>query len=125
MLQYRLEAYGTLSAEKDVSFVLFRRTWSIQRNIGGSGIGLRQAVGDKVLLHFLSADIGEHDSINFNAGREWLATLLLHFPSEGRVLDDVLFFVRQIVFLQDCPDPVAPAARGFEIGDNLRFIHNA
>ena len=78
----------------------------------------------QVMFHFLAADISEHDSVDFYAGRKWLTTLLFHFPSERRILYDVLFLVRQIVLFEHCPDTVAPAAGGFEVGDNLRFIHN-
>ena len=113
-----------LPPEEDVRFVLFGRAWSIQWNIGWSGTGLSQMVGNEVMFHFFAADISEHDSVDFYAGRKWLTTLLFHFPSECRILYDVLFFVRQTVLFEHCPDTVAPAAGSFEIGHNLRFIHN-
>jgi len=114
-----------LSSKKEVRFVLFGRAWSIQWHIAWSGIGLHQTVAHEVLFHFLAADVGEHLPVNFDARRKRLATLLLHFPSKRRVLDDVLFLVWQAILCQDCPDASAPAALGFQIRDNLRFIHNA
>jgi hypothetical protein len=114
-----------LSAEKDVGFVLLGRAGSIQGYVAGSGVKLDQVIGDQVMLYFLTADIGQHIPVDLDAWGKWLATFLLHFPTKCRVLDDVLFFIRKFVLGQDCPDSIAPAAMGFQIGDNLRFIHNA
>jgi len=86
---------------------------------------MHQIFAHEVVFHFLAADIGEHLSIDFDAGRKRLTTLLLHFPPKRRVLDDVLLLIRQAILGQDCPDTSTPAAMGFQIGDNLRFIHNA
>ena len=116
---------SALPAEKDAGFVLFGRAGSVKRHLRRRGISLHQLVGNKVVLNFFAANIRKHRSVDFDAGRKWLTTLLLHFPPKGRVLDDVLFLLRQIVFLENCPDPIAPSARGFQVGDNLRFIHNA
>src|SRR5450755_4038046 len=103
-----------LFSEKDLGFVLLRWAGSIQRYIAWSGVSLDQVVGDQVMFYFLAADIGQHVPVDLDAWREWLATFLLHFPTKCRVLDDVLFFVREFVLGQDCPDPIAPAAMGFQ-----------
>jgi hypothetical protein len=113
-----------LSSKKQVRFVLFGWARSVKRHIAWSSVCLHQTIADEVVFHFLPADIGKHLPINFDAGRERLATLLLHFPSKGRVLDDVFLLVRKFVLCQDCPDTCAPAAMSFQISDNLRFIHN-
>jgi hypothetical protein len=104
--------------------VLFWWARSVQRHIAWSGVYLNQTVTDEIVFYFLTADVGKHFPINFDARREWLTTLLLHFPSKCWVLDDVLLLVRKIILCQDSPDPCAPATMSFQISDDLRFIHN-
>jgi hypothetical protein len=113
-----------LPSKKDAGFVLFRRARSIERNIARRSVKLHQVIADEIMFHFLATDIGEHDPFNFDARRKRLPTFLFHFPSKRRVLDNIFFFVRQAILCQDCPDTSAPAAMGFQIGDNLRIIHN-
>ena len=52
-----------------------------------------------------------------------MATNGFHFPTERRILDDVLFRVREIVLGEYRANPVAPATAGLQIGSNLRRIH--
>ena len=77
----------------------------------------------KISFNFLTADIRQHDAVDFNAGRERLSGLLFHFPAEGRILNDVLFSVGEIVLVEHGADTLAPAAGGFEIGSDLWFFH--
>ena len=43
---------------------------------------------------FFAADVWEHGVVDEDAGAEGLTAFLFHFPAEGWVFDDVLFFER-------------------------------
>ena len=70
---------------------------------------------------FFSADVWEHGVVDEDAGAEGLTAFLFHFPAEGWVFDDVLFFEREVVFAHDGADAFAPAAKCFEVGGDLGF----
>src|SRR5206468_1605672 len=93
------------------------------RHPGISLVRLNELVLDQVALHFLSADVGQHFAIHFDAGRERLTALAFHLPTESRVLDDILFGVGEVVFREDGAHAAAPAAMRFEVGGNLWLFH--
>jgi hypothetical protein len=47
-----------------------------------------------------------------------------HFLALSGIIDDVAILIGQIVFAHDGADALAPAARGFQVSDDIRFIHN-
>ncbi len=101
--------------------VLFVAAGGVGRSVGGAVDGGDEALGEEEGLDFFAADVCEHGVVDEDAGAEWLAAFLFHFPAEGRVLDDVLFFEREVVFAHDGADAFAPAAKCFEVGGDLRF----
>src|ERR1700693_5836929 len=52
-----------------------------------------------------------------------MAALLLHFPAECRVLDNILFFVRKAVLFKHRPNAITPAAMSLHVGNDLRIFH--
>ena len=92
---------------------------------GGFAVFADVLVLDEPFFHFFAADVGEHVAIDFDAGAEWLAAALLHFPAECGVFDDVLFFVGEPVFAHDDANALAPTTESFEINDNFwgRLAH--
>jgi hypothetical protein len=97
------------------------------RLIGGS-VGRAVVLGDQVIgqhigLDFFAADVGEHFAVDFHAGTEHLPGFLDHFLALHGIVDDVAILVREVVFAQDGADSLAPAAGGFEIGNDLGLFH--
>jgi hypothetical protein len=78
-----------------------------------------EVVGHQPVFQFLAADVGEQVAVDHKAGRELLAAELLHLGAEPGVFEDVLLFVRKVVFGEDGADAVAPAAGGFEISGDF------
>jgi hypothetical protein len=90
----------------------------------GSAIGLAyEGFGKKVSFDFVAANVGKHMAVHLDTGTEHLAALFDHFLALKGVVDDVPVFEREIVFAHDRADTLAPAAGGFQVSDNLRFIH--
>ena len=83
-----------------------------------------EAVREQIGFDFLAADVGEHAPVDLDAGTEHLAAFLDHFLALDGVVDDVTILEWQVVFAHDGADTLAPAAGRFQIGDDLRFIHN-
>lgn len=95
----------------------------VRGGISGSFIEREQAVLDHPSLDFSTADVREHGAIDLHAGGEGLAALLFHFPTEGRVLDDVLFLVFEGILAEDGSDAFAPATVGFQVGGDFGGLH--
>ena len=74
---------------------------------------------------FFAADVGQHVSVDLDAGAEHLAAFLDHFLALHRVVDDVPVFKRQVVFAHDGADSLAPTAGGLQIGDDFWLFHNS
>ena len=68
--------------------------------------------------------VREHRAVHFYARAERLTALLLHLPAEGRILDDVLLGVIEIVLLEHGTDAIAPTAVGLEPGGDGWFFHD-
>ena len=95
----------------------------VGRGVSGTIAGLNQSIGEQVSLNFLATDIRQHAAIDFNAGAEHLAAFFDHFLSLNRIVNDIAVFVGQFVFAHDSPDALAPATRGFQVSNDLWFIH--
>lgn len=95
----------------------------IDRGIGSAGILLNQFIGEHVSFDFFSADVGEHFAVDLNAWAEHLAALFDHFLALVGVVNDVAIFERKVVFTHHGANALAPATSGFQIGNNLRFLH--
>ena len=99
--------------------MLLVRAGAINGGVWRSFAGSDETVLDHPGFDLLAADVCQHGAIDLNARGEGLAALLLHFPAEGGILDDVLLFVGQLVLAEDGADAFAPAAEGFEISGDL------
>src|SRR5471032_1606385 len=95
----------------------------IDRHPGIGLVKLDELALDQIALHIFAANVRKHFAIYFQARRERLAALGLHFPTERRVLDDILFGVGKIVFGEDGANAAAPAAMRFQVGGNLWLFH--
>src|SRR5256885_7666153 len=82
-----------------------------------------QLILDQVLLDLVAAYVGEHLIVDLDARRKRLAALGFHLPAESRVLDDVFFGVRKIVFGEHGADAIAPAAACLDVSSDLGRIH--
>jgi hypothetical protein len=104
-------------------FVLLIGAGRVERDIGSPLARLDESLIEKIALHFLAADVGQHGAVHNHARRKRLSAELLHFEAELRALDDVLFRVRNAVLGEDGADSVAPAAGGLQVGSDFRFTH--
>ena len=111
---------------------LDRRAWRrfvgtrlVDGRLGRALTGSDKLIGQQKGLDLLAAHIGQHAPIDLHAGAEHLTALFNHLLALRRVVDDVAVFVWQIVFPENGAHAIAPAARGFQIGDNFRFIHSS
>ncbi len=91
----------TSQIELHHAFVHFICARGIGGDIGGSVARLNNPFVDQIFLDFFAANIGQHLTVNFDAGRKRLTTLRFHLPAKSRILDDVLFRVGEIVFGQN------------------------
>ena len=95
----------------------------IGRGVGGPISGFHQTIGEEIRFDFLTANIGEHTAIDFDARTKHLAALFDHFlPLQG-IVDDVAVFVGQVVFAHNRAYTLAPATARFEISNDFWFIH--
>src|SRR2546423_14456544 len=99
------------------------RTGRVGWPAGIGGVFSDQLVLDEIFLDFVAAYVGEHLVVDLDTGRQRLAALGFHFPPERRVLDDVFFGVRKIVFGEHGADAIAPAAACLEVSSDLGRIH--
>lgn len=99
------------------------RTGLVRRRIGLPVDRLHEPLGQHIRFHFLAADVRQHVAVDFHAWAQHLAAFLDHLLALHRIIDDVAVLVRQIVFAHDGAHALAPAAGGFQIGNNFRFIH--
>jgi hypothetical protein len=95
----------------------------VERHTGIGVARLDDFIVDQIRFDFLTADIGQHLAVNFDARRKRLATFRFHFPTKRWVLDNILLGIRQIVFCEHGTNAGAPAASGFQVSSNLRRIH--
>jgi hypothetical protein len=95
----------------------------IERNVCLGVARLHNPIVDQILFNFFAADVGQHLPVDIDAGRERLPAFGLHFPTKRRILNDVLFRERQIVFREHRPDTGAPAAIGLQVSCDLRRFH--
>ena len=96
----------------------------IRRRVGFAIHRLHQALGEHIDFDFLPADIGQHVAIDFHARAQHLAALLDHLLPLHGIVDDVAVLERQIVFAHDGAHALAPAAGGFQVSNNFRFVHS-
>src|SRR5260370_5044984 len=112
-----------LEIQFHVALVLLSGARSVERHIGLRFARLRNLVVDQISLDFFAAHVSQHLPIDLDAGRERLAAFAFHFPTEGRILNDVLLRVFQIVFGENSAHAGAPATISLEISGNLRCLH--
>ena len=96
----------------------------IRGSIWLSLIGLDELIRQQKGLDFFAADIGQHAAVDFDAGAQHLAALFDHFLALRWIVDDVAILERKVVLAHDRSNPLAPATSWFQVGDDLRFIHN-
>ena len=101
----------------------FVRTRLVRRRIGFAIDWLHDALGQHVGFNFFAADVGEHVAIDLDTRAKHLAAFLDHLLALGGVVDDVAVFEGQIIFAHDGAHALAPAAGGFQISNNFRFVH--
>lgn len=92
---------------------------AVDGGVWGGVAFLEEVVFGHPGFDFFTGDVSEHVAVDFDTGREGLAAFLFHFPAEGGVFDDVLFFEGEVVFAEDGADAFAPAAEGFDVGGDL------
>jgi hypothetical protein len=88
------------------------------RLLGGSGFNY--PVFDQPSLDLAAVDVGQHLTVDLDAGREGLTAFLHHFGVNFWIVNDVLVLVLEIVLGEGLTHAIAPAADGFQIGDNIR-----
>jgi hypothetical protein len=75
------------------------------RGIGGNRdrcvIFRNEIFFQEISFHLVATDVRQHDAVDFHARRKGLTTLLFHFPTERRILNDILLGVRDVVFGKD------------------------
>ncbi len=91
----------------------------VQRNVGLYLGGGHDALLEHVGLHFLAADVRQHDPVDLHARGEGLAAALLHLKPERGVQDDVLVGVGEGVLRHDGAYSSAPSAGGLEVGGDF------
>src|SRR5689334_22709720 len=96
---------------------------TVQRDIHRRLIRRHDVVLQHPGLEFLARDIGKHRAIYLQSRLFVLATLLLHLPTERRVLDDIFLIEFEIVLLEHGAHAVAPAAVSLQPGGDLGFLH--
>ncbi len=95
----------------------------VEWNTGGFRCIADEAVLKHVGFDLLAADVGEHFSVDDDAGRERLAAQLLHLEAVVGILDDVLLGVGKVMLLEYGSDAAAPAAVGLQVGSDFGFVH--
>lgn len=96
----------------------------IDRNIDRCVAVGHEVVGDEPVLQFFAADVGKQVVVDYDAGGQFLSAALFHLGAEFGIFDDVLFLVRKIVLGQNGANAIAPAAGGFDVGSDVRFVHS-
>jgi hypothetical protein len=119
-LKYRFKSFTKLQRRALWHFV---RARLIGWRVGLAIYRLHEALRKHVGLNFFTADIWKHVAIDFHAGAEHLAALFDHFLALDWVIDDIAVFKGQIVFAHDGAHALAPAAGGFQVSYDSRFIH--
>src|SRR5438477_1036289 len=102
-----------LEVQLYLALVDFSRARGVQWHIGLRPARLHQLIVDQIFFNFFTANIGQNLAVNFDARRKRLTALGFHFPTKGRVLDDVFLGVGQIVFGEHGPNAGAPATIRF------------
>jgi len=95
----------------------------VDRGLGLAIVGLDELVGQQPGFDFFAADVGEHGAVDFHAGAQGLAAFGDHFLALRGVPNDVAILKRQVVFAEGGADPLAPAAGGFQVGDDFWRAH--
>ena len=88
----------------------------VQGHVGGHLVGSDQLLCQHVGLHFLAADVRQHDPVDLHARGEGLSAALFHLKAERRILDDILLRVGQGILRHDGAYSLAPSAGGLQIG---------
>ncbi len=117
------KARSALEVQLYLALVDFSRARGVERNIRLRGARLHQLIVDQIFFDFFAADVGQHFTVDLNAGRKGLAAFRFHFPTEGGVLDDIFLGVGQIVFRECGANAGAPATICFQVSGDLRCIH--
>src|SRR4030095_1601960 len=116
---HQARLYILLEIQLNAAFVQFVRARRVERHVGLRLTRLNEFVVDQKFLNLFAADIGKHFPVDFDAGRKRLTAFSFHLPTKGRVLDDVLFGIGQIVFRKYGTNSGAPATIGFQISGDL------
>ena len=96
----------------------------VGRGVGLDVVGFHKIVGEEKGFNFVTADVRQHPAVDLDARAEHLAAFLDHFLALQGVVDDVAVFKGQVIFAHDGADALAPAAGGFQVGNDFGFVHN-
>src|SRR5471030_20569 len=97
--------------------------WRIDRDIHRRVVLGRDLTLDEPRFQFFAADVGQHFTVYFYARGKLLTAFLDHFQALTRVIPDVPVLKRKVVFSQNGPDALAPAAVRFQISNDLKIFH--
>ena len=75
--------------------------------------------GKSTLLNLIAGYISEHFAIDRHAWAELLTTLLLHFPAERRILDNIFFLILEAILAHHSANALAPAAVGLQVTNDF------
>ena len=85
-------------------------TWRVYWNINGSVVLGNGPIPNEPSLELFSANVRQHQSIDFYARGKLLAALLDHFHALTRIVPDITILERQVILPQNGTDALAPAA---------------
>ena len=81
----------------------------IGRRIRRPSVRLHDIVREHPRFHFFATDVGQHSAVDLDARAEHLAALFDHLLALHGIVDDITVFERQIVFVEDGANALAPA----------------
>src|ERR1700691_2904362 len=97
--------------------------WRIDRDIDRRVVLGGDPILDEPPFQLLAADVCQHLSIYFYAGRKFLAAFLDHLQALTRIVPDVPVLKRKVVFPQYGTNTLTPTAMRFQISNDIRFLH--